>query len=62
MFRDINLIVSLFHYRFQLQDDCRDRELTFEKVVSSETVSHITYDSLKILLGKILVRLSLFWQ
>ncbi|CAG9769508.1 unnamed protein product [Ceutorhynchus assimilis] len=33
-----------------VQDDCRDREITFEKVVPSETVSHITFDSLKILL------------
>ncbi|XP_050296018.1 phosphatidylinositol 4-phosphate 3-kinase C2 domain-containing subunit alpha [Anthonomus grandis grandis] len=33
-----------------LQDDCRDKEITFEKVVPSEIVSHITYDSLKILL------------
>ncbi|XP_066255577.1 phosphatidylinositol 4-phosphate 3-kinase C2 domain-containing subunit alpha isoform X2 [Euwallacea similis] len=36
-----------------IQDDYRDRELTFEKVVPSETVSHITYDSLKILLDTV---------
>ncbi|XP_030748867.1 phosphatidylinositol 4-phosphate 3-kinase C2 domain-containing subunit alpha isoform X3 [Sitophilus oryzae] len=33
-----------------LQDDYRDKDLTFEKVVPSELVSNITYDSLKILL------------
>ncbi|KAL1487744.1 hypothetical protein ABEB36_015580 [Hypothenemus hampei] len=36
-----------------LQDDCNDRDLTFEKLVPCETVSHITYESLKILLETI---------
>ncbi|XP_048517557.1 phosphatidylinositol 4-phosphate 3-kinase C2 domain-containing subunit alpha isoform X3 [Dendroctonus ponderosae] len=33
-----------------VQDDYADKEVTFEKIVPSETVSHITFDSLKILL------------
>lgn len=33
-----------------MQDDNRDKELTFEDVIPNELVLHITYDHLKILL------------